>query len=165
MNAYFTWLGRILRGLLALIFAVMIAVVAGNVFCRFVLGMSLSWGEEVAKILLTYLTFLGAAYAMKDNSHYSFDYLKQRLPERPRRYLLCFRWIAIVTMSALLLVWSGQVTWMIREWIMPSTGICRSLVYGVAPLSMVFMISYSLRNLKSDMQAPKAHAGGGEDPL
>lgn len=164
MNSYFVWLGRILGSLLTLILALLIVIVAGNVFCRFVLGMSLSWGEEAAKILLTYLTFLGAAYAMKDNSHYSFDYLVHHLPERPRRCLRCFRWIAILTMSVLLLFWSGQVTWMIREWTMPSTGISRSLVYGVAPVSMVFMISYSLRSLKSDMQGFNTDADQRKDP-
>jgi len=164
MNSYFVWLGRILGSLLAPILALLIVIVAGNVFCRFALGMSLSWGEEAAKILLTYLTFLGAAYAMKDDSHYAFDYLMQHLPERPRRCLRCFRWIAILTMSVLLLFWSGQVTWMIREWTMPSTGINRSLVYGVAPVSMVFMISYSLRSLKSDIQGSSAHADQRKDP-
>jgi C4-dicarboxylate transporter DctQ subunit len=125
----------------------MVATVAANVFGRFLLGISIQWGEEVAKIMLTYLTFFGAAYAMKDNSHYSFDFIVQKLPLRIKPFFMVFRWVIIILISLLLLFWSAEVTLKIRHWIMPSTGISRSLVYGAAPAGILLLMIYSIHNL------------------
>ena len=136
-----------LKILLFVILLVMVGTVAANVFGRFLLGVSIQWGEEVAKIMLTYLTFFGAAYAMKDNSHYSFDFIIQKLPLQMKPFFKVFRWIIIILISLLLLFWSAEVTLRIRHWIMPSTGISRSLVYGATPAGMILLIMYSVSNL------------------
>jgi|GEM_PF-1146753 len=152
MKIFYATLDRTLYFLLFIVLAFMSAVVAANVFGRFVLGVSISWGEEVAKILLTYLTFLGAAYAMRDNAHYTFDFLVQKMPSRCQRPLRAFRWLTVMIMVLVLIYYSGETTWMIRDWIMPSTGINRALVYGVAPLGLFFMFLYAGRNFVSDMK-------------
>jgi len=87
-----------------------------------------------------YMTFLGAAYAMRDNSHYAFDFLVKKMPKKFLRFFLMFRWLAIIIMAALFMYWSAEATIRIRDWIMPATGINRALVYGVAPLGMLFLI-------------------------
>lgn len=140
-----------------MVLAIMAAIVAANVFGRFVVGKSISWGEEVAKILLTYLTFLGAAYAMRDNSHYAFDFLVQKMPKKYLRFFLAFRWFAVIIISAFLMYWSAEVTIRIRGWIMPATGINRALVYAVAPLGAFFLLLYSIRNFVADMKNPHIH--------
>jgi TRAP-type C4-dicarboxylate transport system permease small subunit len=157
MKHFFAILDRVLYFSIFVVLAAMAAIVAANVFGRFVLGKSISWGEEVAKILLTYLTFLGAAYAMRDNSHYAFDFLIQKVPRRMLRYFLAFRWLVIIVMAVLLMYWSGEATIRVRDWIMPSTGLNRALVYGVAPLGMMFLTLYAVRNFLADMKKPHVH--------
>jgi len=157
MKMFFVILDRVLYLLIFLVLAGMVAIVAANVFGRFVLGKSISWGEEVAKILLTYLTFLGAAYAMRENSHYAFDFLIRKMPPKTLRFFLAFRWSAVIVMSVLLLYWSGEATVRIRHWIMPATGINRALVYGVAPVGVFFLPLYAIRNFVADMKKPCVH--------
>ena len=147
MKRFFNLLDRSLAILLFLILFIMVTIVASNVFGRFLLGISIQWGEEVAKILLTYLTFFGAAYAMKDNAHYSFDFIILKFPLRIFRYFLVFRWVMIIVISLLLIYWSAEVTVRIRHWIMPSTGLNRALVYGAAPAGMILLLIYSIRNM------------------
>lgn len=154
MKQFFSVLDRILEGLLFVVLFSMVIIVASNVFGRFILGSSISWGEEVAKILLTYLTFFGAAYAMKDNSHYTFDFLIQKIPQRLLPYFLAFRWLVIILISSLLLYWSVEVTLGITDWIMPSTGINRAFVYGVTPVSMFFILLYAIRNFIANLKNP-----------
>ena len=147
MKRFLDKLDRVLKIFLFVILIVMVATVAANVFGRFLLGISIQWGEEVAKVMLTYLTFFGAAYAMKDNSHYSFDFIVQKLPLRIKPFFMVFRWVIIILISLLLLFWSAEVTLKIRHWIMPSTGISRSLVYGAAPAGILLLMIYSIHNL------------------
>lgn len=157
MTRFYAILDKTLFWLLFIVLAGMAGVVAANVFGRFVLNRSISSGEEVAKILLTYMTFLGAAYAMRDNSHYAFDFLVQKTPRRLMRPALVFRWAAVLIMAALLLYWSGEATIRIRAWTMPSTNLNRAFVYVAAPIGMFFLILYAVRNCLADLKQPHVH--------
>ena len=160
MKKFFSVLDSALYLLLFVILAAMAGIVAANVFGRFVIGKSISWGEEVAKILLVYLTFFGAAYAMRDNSHYTFDFLLRKIPGRYIRFLLAFRWLTIIVISVLFMYWSAEVTIRIRDWIMPATGINRALVYVAGPVGIFFLILYSIRNFITDMKTPHTREEG-----
>lgn len=70
---------------LIIILAAMTGIVAANVFCRFILGFSIYWGDELAQTLMVWLTFLGAAVAIRDGSHYTFSYLANKLKGRALR--------------------------------------------------------------------------------
>jgi tripartite ATP-independent transporter DctM subunit len=59
-----TMIDRLLDTSLWMILAAMAVIVSANVFCRFLLGFSIYWGDEVAQVLLVWLTFLGAAVGM-----------------------------------------------------------------------------------------------------
>ncbi len=157
MKRFYAILDHVLYWLLFIVLGSMAGIVAANVFGRFVLEQSISWAEEVAKILLTYMTFLGAAYAMRDNSHYAFDFLVQKMPPKLMRPFLAFRWAAVIIMSALLVYWSAQATIGVRDWVMPSTNLNRALVYGVAPVGTFFLILYALRCCVADLKQPQVH--------
>jgi len=152
MKNFLEQMDKVLKIFLFAILFVMVATVAANVFGRFLLGISIQWGEEVAKILLTYLTFFGAAYAMKDNSHYSFDFIVQKMPLRIKPFFQVLRWVIIILISLLLLFWSAEVTLKIRHWIMPSTGISRSMVYIATPAGMILLLVYSISNLINEVK-------------
>jgi len=126
-------------------------VVSANVFCRFVLSFSLTWGDETAQILLVWLTFLGAALAMRTESHYAFDYLVKSLPRKAGEVMGIFSRIVVITSLFVLLYWSTEVTSCIRIWTMPATGISRSFVYAACPVGCIFMIYYSVFNLVREL--------------
>ena len=130
----------------SLVLASMTLVVTVNVFCRFVLSFSLSWGDEVAQILLVWMTFLGAALAMRTGSHYAFDYLVRSIPEAPGRFFSGLSRLIVITMTILLAYWGIEVTVQISGWIMPATGISRAWVYSACPVGSVFMLLYAVRN-------------------
>ena len=143
----FRLLDRLLDALLVAVLGTMGAVVAANVFCRFVLGFSIYWGDEAAQALLVWLTFLGAAVAVRDRSHYSFDYLARNTRGRARLAVAIVS--RVITIGALLgfLVWSLEVAWGIRPWIMPAMEISRAWVYAAGPVGCVFMLLYAVRDL------------------
>lgn len=129
------------------VLAAMGAIVAANVLCRFVLNFSLYWGDEAAQALLVWLTFLGAAVAVRDRAHYSFDYLARNT--RGAVQLAVEILSRVITIGALLgfLVWSLEVAWGIRPWIMPAMEISRVWVYAAGPVGCVFMLLYAVRDL------------------
>ncbi len=138
---------RTLDGLLFVVLGAMGAIVAANVFCRFVLHFSLYWGDEAAQSLLVWLTFLGAAVAVRDRAHYSFDYLVRRWTGT--RQLVVGVVSRMITIAALLalLYWSTQVAWGIRPWIMPAMEVSRVWVYAAGPVGCLLMLLYAGRDL------------------
>ncbi len=149
--------------LLFLALAGMTAVVAVNVFCRFVLAFSLSWADETAMILMVWLTFLGAAAAMRDRMHYAFDYLVRGLPPRLRRAVRLGAQLLALVLTALLFYWSVQVVALITDWVMPATGWRRSWVYAACPVGCVFLFHYQVRNLRADWRRSPAEPADGEE--
>ena len=63
----------------------------------------------------------------------------------------------IIMISVLFMYWSVKITIEISDWIMPATGINRSLVYGAGPVGIFFLILYSIRNFIEDMKNPRLH--------
>ena len=140
---------KILDTLLFVILAVMASVMATNVFCRFFLDFSLYWGDELTQVLMVWLTFLGAAVAVREHAHYRFDYLSRRLRGRVRRLYLLFSKLIVLAAIILLLYWSTLTTIGIRDWIMPAMEYSRAWVYGACPVGCLFMLVYSARDLIS----------------
>ena len=110
MSTVFRITDKLLDVCASAVLASMTAIVAVNVFCRFVLSFSLSWGDEAAQILLVWMTFLGAAIAMRTGSHYAFDYLVRSLPVRAGKFFSGLSQLIVIAMTELLLYWSCEVT-------------------------------------------------------
>lgn len=146
MKSIFRIFDRTLETLLFVTLSSMTAVVAANVFCRFLLNFSLSWGDELAQVLMVWMTFLGAAVGMRDKAHYAFDYLVKSLPNSTRKFFVLLSELIVIAMSLGLLYWSAKVTVLMCHWVMPAMDISRSLVYGACPVGTFFLLMYALRN-------------------
>ncbi len=137
---------KILDYLLFIVLAVMSLTMAANVFCRFLLKFSIYWADELAQVLMVWLTFLGAAVAVRENAHYVFDYLSRKLKGRSLVIFMLFSKALGLTSVVLLLFFSTEVTIGIRSWIMPAMEVSRTFVYGACPVGCLFMLIYGVRD-------------------
>jgi TRAP-type C4-dicarboxylate transport system permease small subunit len=69
------------------IFWVLAATVGTQVFTRYVLNNSLAWTEEIARYLLILVTFVGAAIAVRRNSHIMIEFCYRYLSAPAARTL------------------------------------------------------------------------------
>ena len=112
------------------------------------LGASLSWYDEIASVLLAWLTYYGAALAALHRSHIGFDDVLLRLP-------LKLRGAAIILAECLvlfffgLLAWSGQAVLQILqgETLVSLTWVPVSLTQSVIPIGSVLFIIAELLSL------------------
>jgi len=63
----------------------MVASVALQIFCRYVLDHPLPWPEELCGFLIIWLTFLIADVLYKRESHNSVDFITRKLSESAQR--------------------------------------------------------------------------------
>lgn len=76
-----------LRALTAGGLGIIVLLTLAQIFCRFVLDRPLIWSEELIKLLLVWITFVGAAVVSWDARHLNVDVIFSRLPYRLRRFV------------------------------------------------------------------------------
>lgn len=93
-----------LRVIVGVAFSVIVVLTISQIFFRFVLDSPLVWSEELVRLLVVWMTFIGAAVICWDGGHLSVDVLFVRLPSGARRALRIFNCIvALLFLGAL--VW------------------------------------------------------------
>ena len=73
MSGIADFIDRLVRGILALLFAGLIAVVAFQIAARNILLISAPWSLDVAQLLFSWCIFLGAGLAFRYREHYTVN--------------------------------------------------------------------------------------------
>ena len=95
-----------LRILVALTFATIVTLTIAQVFFRFVLDSPLVWSEELVRILLVWMTFIGAAVVCWDGRHLNVDVLFIRMNPGFRKFLRGANVVLAVIFLGLV-IWGG----------------------------------------------------------
>lgn len=124
--------------LCALVFVVLLLDVLWGVFTRYLMGDQARWTEELARFLMVWLAFLGAALAYLRQQHLGVDILVARMEPAARRAALLVEH-AVVLLFAVLVLGIGGAE-LVRERMgsgqtMPALGILKGWQYLCVPVS------------------------------
>lgn len=120
------------------VLAMLMALVTGlQVFFRYVLNHSLFWSEEVGRILLVWITFLGATVAYRRKAHVGIDVLVRRLAPDTQRTLERLLLAASSLFFLVLITFGVQFIRFIAYQKTAALGLPMGLPYTVIPLSGV----------------------------
>ena len=139
--------GRRLWGVLAVaeeaicysFLALLVVITSLQVFTRYVLNAPLSWTEEAARMVFTWIIFIGAALIVKRGSHISIDYLAKILPAAPRRWLLLVSHAFTLAVVLILAVKGFRLLQITGASESPALGIPWVYVYAAFPIGMSLM--------------------------
>lgn len=119
------WADRAARLWLMAAMAGMAVLVAVQVFARYALNESLFWSEELGRMLLVQLTFIGCSVAVRAGAHPGMDALVRHLPKRGRHFAHTTVLLAALVFFALV-TWHGmRFAWFVRHQSTPALGISR----------------------------------------
>lgn len=83
IKTIFQWLDRNAElYLIGTLYIYIITIIGIEVFRRFVLNQSSVWGEEIARMMFIYLTWIGVSWGVYKRVHIRIDVLHQRLSEK-----------------------------------------------------------------------------------
>ena len=150
---------------IALMVALAVEVTVGVVFRT--IGESLVWYDEVASILLAWLTFYGSAYAAARRGHISCPELVALMPPGPRLAVTMAVEALVIGFFALL----GVIGWQVLDVLTTDTLVSLpevpvSLVQSVVPISAALIIVAELLTLPEALawaRAERAHGATAED--
>jgi TRAP-type C4-dicarboxylate transport system permease small subunit len=118
-----------------------------QVVMRYVFSAPLVWPEELATLLLAWITFLGAAAVQADDSHLGIDTLRAYLAPRGKVVLDLFRRGTIIVCCIVLTVQGLALSQRMWPLEFPALGITRSLLYLSVPIGFGVSLVFALRSL------------------
>ncbi|MFC6977115.1 TRAP transporter small permease [Halomicroarcula sp. GCM10025709] len=94
------------RYLLLSIYVYIIAIIGIEVFRRFVLNNASIWGEETARFMFIYLTWIGASWGVHKRLHIRIDILHQYVSERTTGLLYILGDIVMLAFVVVAIQWT-----------------------------------------------------------
>ncbi|BAQ09341.1 TRAP-type C4-dicarboxylate transport system, small permease component [Bacillus sp. OxB-1] len=136
----------------------MLLIVFLNFLLRYLFGSSITWGEELARYLMIWSTFIAASLGVKKGAHITLDILVVYLPEKANRVLRGISYILSMVYCILLLyigipfinslITKGQLSPAMQ---VPMSGVYGAIVVGTALMLIryiILFISDVIRNEK-----------------
>ncbi|MBO9644577.1 MAG: TRAP transporter small permease [Pseudacidovorax sp.] len=141
MNRWIDRACRAVENLVALMLAVMVVLVFGNVVLRYGFNSGITLSEEVSRWLFIWMTFLGALVALHERAHLGVDMVVGRLPPAGKK--LCLLLSQLLMLYILWLLLQGSIVQTRINWDVeaPVTGLSMAIVYSVG---IVFAIGGGL---------------------
>ena len=130
MNRWVDGACRAIEGVIALMLAVMVVLVFGNVVLRYGFNSGITVSEEVSRWLFIWMTFLGAVVALKEHGHLGVDMVVQRLPKAGKKACLAIGHLVMLYVVWLLFqgsVAQARINWDVTA---PTTGASMAIVYS-----------------------------------
>jgi TRAP-type C4-dicarboxylate transport system permease small subunit len=133
---------------------VMCLSVGLGVVSRYFVGRPLLWTDEIARLALVWLTFVGGAQLFSyQHGHLSLTFLTDRLSARAQRYLGCAT--NVIELVLMLVVTAGSLVFinLNAEAVTSALELPVYLVYGLIPLTSLVSVFFIGRKIL-------AYAGG-----
>jgi TRAP-type C4-dicarboxylate transport system permease small subunit len=141
---------RLLEWIVIVVVAALVLDVLWGVCSRFVLRAPSRWTEEVATILLIWVSLLGAAVAFGRNEHLGIDYLVGKFDPSARRLMAVVVQLLVAAFAGAVLVFGGYV--LVNETLRAgqltsALGVRQGHVYLAVPVSGGFILLFCLERI------------------
>lgn len=138
-------LSRVLMAIVAALLAALTIVVTFQVLGRYVPFIPRPlWTEEIARWLLAWLVFLGAAIALRRSDHFVIDVIPRRVEEKAGRALQVLVLVAVFAISLILLVGGALMTQGGLTRISTASGLHLAWAFAALPVGGLFMTIFSV---------------------
>lgn len=128
---------KAVEAFLALLLALMVVMVFGNVVLRYAFDSGIIISEELARFLFVWVTFLGAVVVFHQRGHLGMTMVVEALPPALRRLCLIVSDLLIVACALMFLKGAWQQTLLNLENVAPISNLPLAWVYGSGVVSSV----------------------------
>lgn len=126
-----------------LLFSICVVAVI-KVASRYLLGDPSSWAEELCKYLFVWMSFVGAALALKKHEHFAIEIFVDKLNVKAAGAVKILTTILVIIFSCIV-IWYGSIL-TINGWHVttPAMEISRSIPYAAVPFGGILMLTRSI---------------------
>ena len=129
----------------------MTAIVAWQVFSRYLLNHSPSWTEATAVMLMGWFIFLGAAVGIREGYHLSFDVLLSILPKGGQRILHNLSDLVVFAFGLGMVVYGFKLAYGTWDATMPAIGLPEGFALVPVIIGGLLVVIFSLERIARRM--------------
>jgi TRAP-type C4-dicarboxylate transport system permease small subunit len=146
------WITTLVKIVMLVMTSVIFVIICVTVFTRYILNFVPSWSEEVPRYLLVWITYLGAALAVRYKEHISLDIFFNLLPARLRQFGHLFLNLLIAAVGAIMLIFGLGLLRDFGADLMESIPVTNFWLYLSMPISGGLIILYIIRQEWEDIR-------------
>lgn len=152
---------RSLEVMVSLMVAVLTLTVLWGVFTRFCLGKQAAYTDELARVLLVWVSMIGAALAFGEKAHLGVDFFVNKLHPEARKTLSALVQGVIMVLAVVVFVMGGWslASSQMGQQLPTMPWMSRGMVYFAIPLGGVFMLLFAVENLIEIIKTPADQLG------
>lgn len=155
VHAWSDWSGRVTEVALCLIGSGMALLIAVQVFSRYALNHSLFWSEEVGRICLVWITFLGGSAAYKRHAHIGVDFFVKRLTVNLQKGCTVGVLLLSLIFFSILMIFGFHFAWFVSAQRTTALGLPLAFPYLVIPLGGGLFFLHGLDHLLEILRQEK----------
>lgn len=149
---------KIMKVLLVIILVAMTGILMAHIFFRYVLNNSLTWSEELLKIMLVWFGMLSVAVLAARREHVAIVVFKGLMPKKVQDFLTKLTQLLIVGICVLMFVIGVQYCVKAGFRLTPALRIPYTWAYAAIPVAFLPITLYELRNFIADVTGAERFA-------
>jgi TRAP-type C4-dicarboxylate transport system permease small subunit len=146
-----SWITGAVEAVSILLLLILVGLVSGQVFMRYVMDAPLVWSEEAARITFIWVTFIGAGLAFQRRENLRIQLLPDALPLRSRLWLRLVMYLIEVAFMGLVVYQSVPLLWRLYPAHTPALDLTQDVFYGGVTGGGLVILGYALVGLRDTM--------------
>lgn len=130
----------------------MTAIIAWQVFGRFVLGESPAWSEQAALVLMVWYVTIAAAVGVREGFHIRLTALVEALPPGGAKVCRIVAHLIVALFGAGLAYWGGDLVGRTWSHTIPTLGLPRGFAYLPLPIAGALIAFFAAEQLAAAVQ-------------
>lgn len=126
---------------------IIIAVVAWQVFGRYVMNDSPTWAENLALVLVLYVTLIGAAVGVRDAGHIGMESLMVLAPEKVQQVVALIVHVLVLVFGAAMLYNGWVLGASVAPYKLPNINLSEAFRYVPLAVSGAMIVLFSIEHL------------------
>lgn len=132
---------------------IMTAIIAAQVFARYVLNDSPAWAEQAALLLMIWYVFIAAAAGVREGFHIRIGVFADGLPARARHIVMVTGHVVVFAFGVSMAVFGVELALATWQHVIPTLGISRGYAYIPIALSGVLITGFSVEQLFAELRS------------
>ena len=150
---------KVLLGILALLFAVMVIALFFQIVMRFVFKNANTWSEELTRYSFVWLSMLGASVATRRSKNMDVDFLVKKMPRTLRIVNTIFTKSLIIAFLLVITIYGVSLVGITFKQLSPGLRIPMAYMYGAVPAGGALMLMFTIENIIRDIKNSKVKEG------
>lgn len=132
---------------------IMTAIIAVQVFARYVLNDSPAWAEQAALLLMIWYVFIAAAAGVREGFHIRIAVFADNLPSAVRHPVMLIAHLVVVAFGIAMAIYGVDLTRETWQHVIPTLGISRGYAYIPIALSGVLITGFAIEQFIAELRS------------